>query len=70
MQNSKERSVSRILLKFTQLDIRDQSKFISCMNEFLLASHKTRKGFVEQWESECSSQQPTPNENNHANHRN
>lgn len=55
MRKSKYRAVTSALLEFSKLNESEQNAFISIMNKFLLASHKRRKLYVEQWESEIAS---------------
>ncbi|MFD4840408.1 hypothetical protein ACFWP0_23125 [Achromobacter sp. NPDC058515] len=45
-------AIHRALLKFAHLNERGQGKFISQMNDFLLASPKRRRLLTEIWERE------------------
>ncbi len=67
MRKSKYRAVTNTLLEFSKLNESEQNAFISIMNKFLLASHKRRKLFVEQWEFEKASLETLPDETENAN---
>ncbi|CAB3729727.1 hypothetical protein LMG24238_05613 [Paraburkholderia sediminicola] len=50
MTKQKKSVANHALLVFAGLDEFNQQRFISSMNEFLLASPKHRRQMIEQWE--------------------
>ncbi|WP_147408502.1 hypothetical protein [Paraburkholderia fungorum] len=50
MTKQKRSAANHALLIFAELNEFNQQRFISSMNEFLLASPKHRRKMIEQWE--------------------